>query len=89
MYIAYLVYGHEITIDITSVTNQQLHLHKFHIKTLKTIKITPTCFDLFLDHHQGETQLPDDDLKKIEKCRSDFNFFKVFLCGIYVSVIVG
>ena len=29
---------------ITSIINQQLHLHKFHIKTLK---ITPTCFDLF------------------------------------------
>ena len=34
-------------IIITSVINQQLHLHKFHIKTLKTLKITPTCFDLF------------------------------------------
>jgi len=31
----------------TSIINQQLHLHKFHIKHLKTIKITPTCFDLF------------------------------------------
>jgi len=29
---------------ITSIINQQFHLHKFHIKTLK---ITPTCFDLF------------------------------------------
>jgi len=24
-----------------------MHLHKFHIKHLKTIKIAPTCFDLF------------------------------------------
>jgi len=31
-------------IDITKIINEQLHLHKFHIKT---IKITPTCFDLF------------------------------------------
>ena len=32
-----------------SIANKQLHLHKFHIKHLKTIKITPTCFD----RHQG------------------------------------
>jgi len=28
-----------------SIINKKLHLYKFHIKTLKT---TPTCFDLFL-----------------------------------------
>ena len=32
---------------ITSIINQQLHLYKFQIKTIKTLKITPTCFDLF------------------------------------------
>ena len=34
---------------ITSIINQQLHLN---LKNLKTIKITPTYFELFLDHHQ-------------------------------------
>ena len=33
-------------------------------------------------------QLPDDDLKKIETCRTDFNCLSV-LSGIYVSAIVG
>jgi len=34
---------------LTSIINQQLHVHKFHQKKkhLKTLKITPTFFDLF------------------------------------------
>ena len=32
---------------ITSTINQQMHLHNFHLKHFKTLKSTPTCFDLF------------------------------------------
>jgi len=32
---------------LTSVINQHLHLHNSHIKTIKTLKNTPTCFDIF------------------------------------------
>jgi len=39
-------------LKITSIINQHLHLYKLDIKQLKTLKITPTCFDI-LDHHQG------------------------------------
>jgi len=41
---------HRASRRITSIINQQLHLYKLHITTLK---INRTCFDLFLDHHQG------------------------------------
>ena len=38
-------YGFVNNIDrVTSITNQQLHVHKFYIKAFK---ITPTSFDLF------------------------------------------
>jgi len=44
----YLVYYMHVNlclmIPFASIINQQLLLHKFHTKTLK---ITPTCFDLF------------------------------------------
>jgi len=32
---------------ITSTINQQVHLYNFHLKRFKTLKTTPTCFDLF------------------------------------------
>jgi len=32
---------------ITSNINQQMHLYDFHLKHFKTLKTTPTCFDLF------------------------------------------
>jgi len=32
---------------ITSTINQQMHLYNFHLKNFKTLKTTPTCFDLF------------------------------------------
>jgi len=32
---------------ITSTINQQMHLYNFHLKHFKTLKTTPTCFDLF------------------------------------------
>jgi len=32
---------------ITSSINQQMHLYNFHLKHYKTLKPTPTCFDLF------------------------------------------
>jgi len=49
MNVSYLLLIREVQIakndsESNSVINQKLHLHKFHIKT---IKITPTCFDLF------------------------------------------
>jgi len=31
----------------TSTINQQMHLYKFHLKHFKTLKTTPTCFELF------------------------------------------
>jgi len=31
----------------TSTINQQMHLYSFHLKQFKTLKTTPTCFDLF------------------------------------------
>jgi len=30
--------------NLTSIINQQLHLHNFHIKHFKTLKITPDMF---------------------------------------------
>jgi len=32
---------------ITSTINQQMHLYNFHLKHFKTLKTTPTYFDLF------------------------------------------
>ena len=32
---------------ITSTINQQMHLYNFHLKRFKTLKTTPTRFDLF------------------------------------------
>jgi len=32
---------------ITSTINQQMHLYNFHLKHIKTLKTTPTYFDLF------------------------------------------
>ena len=37
----------DIRIDFTSTINQQMHLYNFHLKHFKTLKTTPTCFDLF------------------------------------------
>jgi len=31
----------------TSTINQQMHIYNFHLKHFKTLKTTPTCFDLF------------------------------------------
>jgi len=31
----------------TTNINQQMHLYDFHLKHFKTLKTTPTCFDLF------------------------------------------
>jgi len=36
-----------VIIYFTSTINQQMHLHNFHLKHFKTLKTTPTCFDLF------------------------------------------
>jgi len=38
---------HRVFCRITSIINQHLHLYKFHIKTIKILKNTPTCFDHF------------------------------------------
>jgi len=36
-----------VNLNFTSTINQQMRLYNFHLKHFKTLKTTPTCFDLF------------------------------------------
>jgi len=40
-------YACEFEVVVTSTINQQMHLYNFHLKHFKTLKTTPTCFNIF------------------------------------------
>jgi len=61
--------------SFTSIINQQLHLHNFHIKHLKSLRHVSNLSD----HHQGalarNNKAPWWWSDKFETCRSDFKCF--------------